>query len=235
MSTCHAGQKNKQTTKLPALGKIENIQVTALLATVSTVVISGASTSKSSSSSSSSASLLTMQKNLISLLSQIALRNMVHNDARSHKASASSAAAAASYRRPMRPVDPIPVNSVDYVAPIINLLNSMREAEHKLKKRTYSYGLMVVGRPLEELTIPQRLVRAALSPSKYYQDISMSLSKQLNHISDRASGKASHKKYYSPTGKSSKSPKSSSLDWSDVLLRLISIAASSMPTPVVRS
>ena len=167
-----------------------------------------------------------MQKNLISLLSQVALRNIVHNDARSHKA--------ASYRRPMRPVEPIPVNSVDYVAPIINLLNSMREAEHKLKKRTYSYGLMVVGRPLEELTIPQRLVRAALSPTKYYQDISMSLSKQLNHISDRASGKASHKRYYSPTGKSSKSPKSS-LDWSDVLLRLISIAAQSMPTPVVRS
>ena len=67
-------------------------------------------------------------------------------------------------RNPMRPVDPLPVGTLDYFTPVMNLLTNIKQMEHNLKKQTYSYGLMVVGRPLEELTLPQKFVRAALMP-----------------------------------------------------------------------
>ena len=132
--------------------------------------------------------------------------------------------------RPMRPVEPV-ANSVDYITPIINLYNNVRDLEHNLKKRTYSYGLMVVGRPLEELTLTQKLVRAALMPGKYYEDATSAVAKQLNHfvINKQPSKSEIHRK-----SKSRRPPTAKSFDWGDVILRLISLAASSIPTPVVK-
>lgn len=132
----------------------------------------------------------------------------------------------------MRPIEPSAAGAVDYVTPILNLLTNVREMEHNLKKRTYSYGLMVVGRPLEELTIPQRMLRAALMPSKYYEEVTSSMAKAINNIvinkQPNSNRRQSKSKYRPVTGKSQ-------IDWTDVLVRLISIAASSLPTPIVKS
>jgi len=142
-----------------------------------------------------------------------------------------------SIRRPMRPIEPLPANSVDYVGPILDLLKNVREMEHNLKKRTYSYGLMVVGRPIEELTIPQRVLRAALMPSKYYEEVTTGMANALNRIA--LNGVRGEKPSNRRTSKHSRNrPEGSgksNLDWGDVLLRLITLAASSIPTPVVKS
>lgn len=134
-------------------------------------------------------------------------------------------------RGPMRPVDPLPANSGDYITPIINLVNNVRDMEHNLKKRTYSYGLMVVGRPLEELTMTQKLVRAALMPGKYYEDATTAIANQLNKFVINKPSNDIHRKSKSrrPGAGTAKS-----FDWGDVILRLITLAASSIPTPVVK-
>jgi len=134
-------------------------------------------------------------------------------------------------RVPMRPIEPSSAGPVDYVTPLITLLNNVREMEHNLKKRTYSYGLMVVGRPLEELTIPQRMLRAALMPSKYYEEVTSSMAKALNNmvINKEPANKRQSKSKYRPVAAKTQ------VDWTDVLVRLLTIAASSLPTPVVKS
>lgn len=134
-------------------------------------------------------------------------------------------------RGPMRPVEPLPSNSADIITPIINLVNNVRDMEHNLKKRTYSYGLMVVGRPLEELTMTQKLVRAALMPGKYYEDATSAIANQLNKFVINKPGRDIHRKSKS---KRQGAGTAKSLDWGDVILRLITLAASSIPTPVVK-
>lgn len=134
-------------------------------------------------------------------------------------------------RVPMRPVDPLPTSSADYITPIINLVNNVRDMENNLKRRTYSYGLMVVGRPLEELTLAQKLVRAALMPGRYYEDATSAIANQLNKFVISRPENEIHRKSKSrrPGVGTAKS-----FDWGDVILRLITLAASSIPTPVVK-
>lgn len=134
-------------------------------------------------------------------------------------------------RVPMRPVDPVPSSPGDYITPIINLVNNVRDIENSLKRRTYSYGLMVVGRPLEELTMAQKLVRAALMPGKYYEDATSAIANQLNKFVVSRPENEIHRKSKSrrPGAGTAKS-----FDWGDVILRLITMAASSIPTPVVK-
>ena len=135
-------------------------------------------------------------------------------------------------RVPMRPVEPLATNSADIITPIIKLVNNVRDMEQSLKKRTYSYGLMVVGRPLEELTMTQKMVRAALMPGKYYEDATSSIANQLNKFVINRPANEIHRKSKSrrPTGVGT----AKSFDWGDVILRLITMAASSIPTPVVK-
>ena len=74
-------------------------------------------------------------------------------------------------RTPIQPIEPVPLNpKLDYFNHIFSFLENMREMENDLKKRTYGYGLMIVGRPLQELSFGQKLLRAALMPNKYYED-----------------------------------------------------------------
>jgi hypothetical protein len=134
-------------------------------------------------------------------------------------------------RNVMKPVEPLPSNSADLITPIINLISNVREMEQNLKKRTYSYGLMVVGRPLEELTMAQKLVRAALMPGKYYDDATTAIANQLNKIVINKSTNDIHRKSKS---RRQGAGTAKSFDWGDVILRLITLAASSIPTPVVK-
>lgn len=132
----------------------------------------------------------------------------------------------------MRPVEPLPVGTLDYFTPVMNLLTNIKQMEHNLKKQTYSYGLMVVGRPLEELTLPQKFVRAALMPGKYYQDATSDIAKQFNKY--LLTEKSSKSNRITSKSKSTVS-KNQFIPWANVLLQLINLAASSLPTPVVKS
>ena len=176
-----------------------------------------ASPASSSSSSSSSSAASVLLKNL----APVALQSVMGRNYKQHPV-----------RVPMRPIEPSAAGPVDYITPLINLMSNVREMEHNLKKRTYSYGLMVVGRPLEELTIPQRMLRAALMPSKYYEEVTSSMAKAINNIvinkQPNSNRRQSKSKYRPVTAKNH-------VDWTDVLVRLISLAASSLPTPVVKS
>jgi hypothetical protein len=76
------------------------------------------------------------------------------------------------------------------------------------------------------------MLRAALMPSKYYEEVTSSMAKAINNIvinkQPNSNRRQSKSKYRPVTGKSQ-------IDWTDVLVRLISIAASSLPTPIVKS
>lgn len=135
-------------------------------------------------------------------------------------------------RNPMRPVEPLPVGPLDYFTPVINLINNAKKLEHNLKKQTYSYGLMVVGRPLEELTLPQKFVRAALMPGKYYQDATSDIAKQFNRYILKEKKNTNH---FQVKSKSTGTSKNNGLQWANVLLQLINMAANALPTPVVKS
>ena len=195
---------------------MQQVSVIVLVLYISATSSSAAPSYSSSSKSSTSSSDLT--KKLIKSLAKAAVFSGRESSSKH-------------LRGPMRPVDPLPSHSADYIAPIINLVNNVREMEHSLKKRTYSYGLMVVGRPLEELTMAQKLVRAALMPGKYYEDATSAIANQLNKFVINKPSNEIHRKSKSrrPGAGTAKS-----FDWGDVILRLITLAASSIPTPVVK-
>ena len=136
-------------------------------------------------------------------------------------------------RNPMRPVEPLSAGPIDYFTPVINLLNNAKKIDHAIKKNTYSYALTVVGRPLEELSLPQKFVRAALMPGRYYQDATSEISKQFNkYLLTEKSGKNNP---FKSKQKSYGKNNNQIINWPTVLLQLINLAANSLPTPVVKS
>lgn len=192
---------------------MQQVPVIGLLLCISAASSASLSSSKSSASSSTDLTLRLLKS----------LAKTVAFNGRNSKSQ--------NLRVPMRPVDPLPTSSSDYITPIINLVNNVRDMENNLKRRTYSYGLMVVGRPLEELTLAQKLVRAALMPGKYYEDATSAIANQLNKFVISRPENEIHRKSKSrrPGAGTAKS-----FDWGDVILRLITLAASSIPTPVVK-
>ena len=190
-------------------------QSSTILVLLTSFIVSSSSASTLKASSSAASAIL---KNV----APVAIKSFIGRNYKQHPV-----------RVPMRPIEPSATGPVDYVTPILNMFDNVRQLEHNLKKRTYSYGLMVVGRPLEELTIPQRMLRAALMPSKYYEEVTSSMAKAINNMvinkqPNNSNRRQSKSKYRPVVAKNQ-------IDWTDVLVRLISLAASSLPTPVVKS
>ncbi|KAI1288105.1 hypothetical protein HDE_09598 [Halotydeus destructor] len=112
-------------------------------------------------------------------------------------------------KQPLLPLEPEPLNpSLDVLEHIFNLLEGARHMENTIKKRTYSYGLDVVGRPLQELTVGQKILRAVLMPNKYYHDIADNLfpkAQDNNNATDSGSESTESIRRQSPGARISKS------------------------------
>lgn len=68
----------------------------------------------------------------------------------------------------------------DYISGLLNLMQKVQTFQHNIRKRTYSYGLDVVGRPIDQLSVPEMIISAILMPRKFYHQASDNV---LNRIS----------------------------------------------------
>ncbi|XP_015790627.1 uncharacterized protein LOC107367444 [Tetranychus urticae] len=70
----------------------------------------------------------------------------------------------------------------EYSRFLLSLFESAQSLEKDIKRRTYIYGLDVVGRPIDQLTPIEMLLSAALRPRNFYHKATDNFSRKLSKV-----------------------------------------------------
>ncbi|XP_053206417.1 uncharacterized protein LOC128390685 [Panonychus citri] len=70
----------------------------------------------------------------------------------------------------------------EYARFLSSLIETVQKLENTIKKRTYSYGLEVVGRPIDQLSPGEMLLSAALMPRKFYSKATDNFVRKVSNV-----------------------------------------------------